>query len=439
MSKTTLTDVFAEKAKSQSGKPQTDYFDTLCVGLALRVTSAGRKSWTVSYTTPGTTKRARATLGTYPVLSLKDARTKATELRQQVDGGIDPRTVVEAKPVEKMMAQLIEDRLVLEIRESLNPATGEVVRKALRTAKMIEWRFNKYVIPIVGRVPVKDFRVRHLNLVLDPIKARGKRRIVKQVFADLRTLFGFAINREEVDFSPLAQVKVDKGSRDRKRFLSLEEIQIVWSELPTVFAKSPKVIKILQLKLALGQRLTEYCGMRREEIDPVKRIWTIPGSRVKTSADQFSNEENLEIPHVVPLNDLAWSIISDLLKSTNGDFLFPNDKGDNHYHYSVVDQIVRRANMTTPKHPNGKFGIPKWTPHDLRRTVSTQMVNISNGLSISRFDKAQVVNHRTETKATVDDRVYDQNDYFEEKKVALDKWGAFLMKLVTVEEQREAA
>ena len=65
MPKVALTDRFVAHAKAQ-GVPQLDYFDESTPGLALRVSSAGRKTWTFHYTSPRDGKRARLTLGTYP-------------------------------------------------------------------------------------------------------------------------------------------------------------------------------------------------------------------------------------------------------------------------------------------------------------------------------------------------------------------------------------
>jgi len=72
--KVKLTDRFCSNIKSAS---RMDYFDEATTGLALRVTETGSKAWTFNYTLG--TKRARLTLGTYPVLSLSAARTKAIE------------------------------------------------------------------------------------------------------------------------------------------------------------------------------------------------------------------------------------------------------------------------------------------------------------------------------------------------------------------------
>ena len=73
-----LTDTFCKTRKAEK---QTDFFDDVVYGLALRV-SPTAKSWTVHYSRPSG-KRARLTLGRYPALSLATARTKAEEAKSR--------------------------------------------------------------------------------------------------------------------------------------------------------------------------------------------------------------------------------------------------------------------------------------------------------------------------------------------------------------------
>src|SRR6516164_5565873 len=91
MPKRQLTDRFCVGAKARDGEPQTDYFDTQCSGLALRVSKWGHKSWTLHYTLGG--KRKRLTFGAYPVISLASARTRADEAKAAIGVGRNPQTI----------------------------------------------------------------------------------------------------------------------------------------------------------------------------------------------------------------------------------------------------------------------------------------------------------------------------------------------------------
>ena len=66
---------------------QVDYFDMAFPALALRVTANGVRSWVYFGRVHG--KLKRATLGRWPVMSLKAARLKAGEVADTMRAGID--------------------------------------------------------------------------------------------------------------------------------------------------------------------------------------------------------------------------------------------------------------------------------------------------------------------------------------------------------------
>lgn len=398
MTRRALTDKFLASLSSGVAN-RTEVFDGLCPGLSIRVTRAGKKTWTYTYTNPATHKRARLTLGTYPATRLQVARERALGAREKVEQGEDPATTPEARPV-KTVLHLIEDRIRLEVRGKL------------RTCDKIQRRYDRHVLPIVGAMPVTDFRIAHLNKIVDPIRERNCPEEARKVHSDMFALFNFALRRGEVEYMPIAKAKAPASASPRQRFLTVEEIARFWRSVPSVLANSERVPTILRLCLVTGQRVGEVAGIRRAEVDFVRRTWTLPRERVKNKHD-----------HIVPLSDLAIELLNEALRETNSGYAFPHREENRPISVTVVDRAVRRAEM--------RFGIPHWTPHDLRRTVATHMLRKENNLNISRFDRALVLNHRSTTKATVTDEVYDCNEYLEEKREALEKWGAFLSRLVT--------
>jgi len=408
----------------EAAKPGDTLTDALVPGLHLQVTS--RKTWKLTFTPPGAarTKRTRMKLGTYPAMPLGSvaertgARWKAIEMRALLEAGIDPRIAPAPTKAPMTMAQLIEERLANEVRGKLD------------TAKDTERRYTKDVLPLVGDLPIKDFRREHLNRVLEPIRARGSLRSAGMVFADLRALFNYAVAEEHLEFSPVGKVKATKLrvslGNVRERNLSLEEIRAVWKLLPGTMAKTDNVPLILKLCLVTGQRLSEVAGMCRDNLDMAKQEWLIPDT--KNGHD-----------HLVPLSDLAMGLIRDALRETNGNYLFPNRAGDGPLQHFAIDQTLSRVQKARPDMPLGKLCMPRWMPHDLRRTMATQMSTEGNGMDIPELYISHVLNHRSVTKHGVTKRHYIKNTYVREKREALDKWGAFLTQLVSAESIQQAA
>jgi integrase len=67
--------------------------------------------------------------------------------------------------------------------------------------------------------------------------------------------------------------------------------------------------------------------------------------------------------------------------------------------------------------------LPPWTLHDLRRTVSSHMAR----LGLSKDIRGRVLNHAVQG---VTERHYTPYDFAAEKRSALDRWAAELMRAV---------
>ena len=87
MAKATFTVKWVEAVKPPE-QGQLDYFDTKPPGIGLRLSNSGRKTWFLMYRSGG--RLRRLTLGTYPALSLADARDQATAAKHTVAKGEDP-------------------------------------------------------------------------------------------------------------------------------------------------------------------------------------------------------------------------------------------------------------------------------------------------------------------------------------------------------------
>ena len=133
-------------------------------------------------------------------------------------------------------------------------------------------------------------------------------------------------------------------------------------------------------------------------------IWTIPASRTKNGYE-----------HRLPLPDLAAELLREAY-ALGGDsaYVFPDKKnGTKSMNQGSLREAVSR-NLTV-------FGIPQFTPHDLRRTASTMMRSLVFAKGVDK-----VLNHIPPKL----ERTYDQHDYMPEKREALEKWGSKLQSII---------
>src|SRR5262249_37280213 len=86
----TLTDTYISSLVAPPSGRRIEVSDTRCVGLTLRMTAGGVRSWSFRFRARGATSPSRVTLGTYPDIGLGKARELANAMRSTVAAGGDP-------------------------------------------------------------------------------------------------------------------------------------------------------------------------------------------------------------------------------------------------------------------------------------------------------------------------------------------------------------
>lgn len=360
--------------------------------FGVRISSSGRKSFFLRYRVSG--KRRRLPLGTYPSLSLSEARTKALEAVIGVHDGKDPAKSREQKIKANSVAELYE--AFMKQKES----------SFARTTYRNYWSmWRKDCEAILGDIRVSEVRRRHIVELLDDIESRTSGpHMVNRTRTMLMSLFNWAVAKDRCENNPVLGVpKAQKRERPVERFLSRDEIRVYW-ESAEQQETTERVYWRLLLLLAL--RPGEVKKLRWDWIDG--NVLTIPASAVK-------NQRR----HQLHLASLCQTELESL-KRVSGytAYLFPGVRDDDHRH------------DFTKAHKRMLKGMecPPWTPRDIRRTCETQMRTfIRDGEGISR-----VLNH----DVSVIRKHYDRNDYFERKKEVLERWSSWLDKLFTEGSQK---
>jgi integrase len=398
MPRLALTDRFCIGAKASGQQPQTDYFDSKCPGLALRVSETGVKSWTLLFSDPGSGKRARMTLGQYPALPLAVARTKAIEARGHIEEGTDPRTIKQHHGASQITVAEIFQRYI-----------SDPEKLKLRSLHEIRRRFRRDILPTIGHIKLSDLTKRDVRDVTDKIMRRNAPTLAWHVFKDIRAILNWSIANDFLPTNPIAQVEAPGGFNVCDRTLTDDEIKTLWHVLPTALAKSVNAQRILKVCLITGCRLGEASGMTRGELDLKRKLWTMPGERVKNGHT-----------HTVPLSDLALSVINEALADTERDAVFPDQDGRPLRSPTVTTAVLRAQEK------ENRFGIPHWSPHDLRRACLDNMARLGVLPNII----AEVANHRSVAKSGITFAHYIKHSFEAEKRAALDLWGDRLQAII---------
>jgi len=357
-----------------------EHRDNKITGLRLRVGTSGKKTWIL---------RARAgdrvinrKLGTYPPMGLAAARTAAEKALEAI--GRDGSTA----GIDRTFGAVAEAWLEKKEADKRRNKTVGLQRRRLELHVLPKWRDRK--IAEIKRSDVRD--------LIDGIEGDI---LPNRVLTVVRTVFRFAMSRDWIDASPAEGIAKPKDETERDRYLDMAEAKRVWDATAMLGYPFGPYVRALMLT---GQRRTEVASMRWDDVDLDAATWILKAADTKG-----------ERAHMVPLSAPMVELLKGLPRF--GDFAFTTD-GETHI--SGFAKCKARLGAFVGA-AGGEFA--PWTLHDLRRTVSSHMAR----LGIPKDIRGRVLNHAVQG---VTDRHYTPYDFQAEKRSALDRWAAELMRAV---------
>jgi len=409
-----LTDRAIRAAKVQPGRATADLFDSLVVGLVLRVSATGRRVWYATYKKPGATNKTWMTVVdpasgsyAYPIVDLGRARELATELLKVAGTGKDPRAVVAAaaaKQVEQASRTWTDlGKLYIDVWARPRKKTWKDDQADIKR-QLADW----------ATTPVVETTRMDVKRLTASIIARGAPTRANRIHSLISKMLWVAFDHEWVPMNVTARMGKPAPEQKRRRRLSDEEVAKFWdwlnrpapADLDEVLANNWVLYRaMLKLRLMTAARGNEILSMRWADLSwstgPEGSWWTIRETKNGRS-------------HRLPLTTLAIKVLRDLeSRATDLDpetFVFAGIRGKRQQRGFLVDLPFRKTTEG-------------FKPRDLRRTVTTNLA----ALGVSRFDVQRVLNH-ADPDVTAD---YDLYAYGPEKRAALDKWDARLTVLTT--------
>lgn len=399
-------------------------------GLALRVKVDGAKIWAVRYVSPTTGTRRREYLGSYPEISLQDARQALAERRALLAKRVDPGRAgaVLGPKGHGGPPMTAADLFTVWWNDYVQSnRSSEDDRQAIQS------RFGNYCAPMIGDIRLTDIRRGHIMMVLDGVRATGAMRTTNVVLGELRQMFRYAAAREWLQGDPTAAIsRKDAGGTDNEGERILSDVEIV--QLRDILAKPPESKsqyytarrRVLPIRtelavwwtLATLGRAVEIASMQVALVNKEARTWAIP-SDVSKNTDA----------HVVHLSDFALVVWDRLLPLAGDRYVFVGRKDGMHVsEKEVTRRLTDRQTKDVPlkgRKNSAVLDLPggRWTQHDLRRTGSTIMGEC--GISPEVIDRC--LNHREAKRVT---RTYQRQKMLPQRVEAFNTLGEHLAKLL---------
>jgi len=301
-----LTDMKVQKAKPKE-KPFS-LFDG--GGLYLLITPSGGKLWRFKYRFDN--KEKKLAFGSYPEITLLDARRKRDDARRLLANNVDPDAVRKAQK----QAQ-VEETETFEIiaREWLERFKSKWQEEY---ADKIMHRLELNIFPWIGSRPIKDIKAPELLSVLRRIESRDALELAHRTRNVCGQVFRYAVATGRADRNPAEDLKGALSPVKTIHRAAITEPKEVANLLRAIDSYQGTFVVQCALKLAplFFVRPGELRHAEWSEINFENAEWNIPASKMK-----------MKEAHLVPLSRQAIEILKKLHSLTgSGRYLFPSER-----------------------------------------------------------------------------------------------------------------
>lgn len=388
------------------------------VGLGVRVAPRsnrypdGRKVYTLFYRTQDGRFRRYTFGGTVSDWKLAEVKTEARRLLGQVAQGGDPQS-------DKQEAKERERERKASKRNGIPKGQGlaafidryfddpEVSKK--KSAREKRRILEKDLLGALGDRKINEIEGADIEFALSE---KGATVAANRLLSHSRTFFRWLCRNPKsgtkyLKHDPtLGIAKPLERENKRERYLIPNEIPIFWHACDSV---PDPYGPLLRFALLTGARRSECAYLEWSEIDHEEKVWMLPARKAKNNT-----------AHVIPLSSLAWKIIETQPRVHGSPYVFARADGGIVTTWGATTEALNAACGFERMEDEDAPG--SWiSPHDLRRTASTGLAR----LRVKPHIRERVLCH---SKSALD-KSYDQWDYVDEKREALEAWAERVLKL----------
>jgi integrase len=286
-------------------------------GLWLKVTENGSKSWIFRFTFDS--RERWMGLGSFPDVSIAEARDTATDLRKMVRSGVDP---LEAK----------QERVAANLAVKAKTVTFDWCAEQYINAHKSGWKnakhvdqwvhtLDSYAKPVIGALAADKIDTAHVMKILEPIWST-KSETASRLRGRIESVLDWATTRKFRTGENPARWKghLDNLLPARSKMARVKHHPALpWVDIPAFIAslksQAGTAALALQFTILTAARSGEVRGMTWAEIDFQNRMWVVPAERMKAGAE-----------HRVPLSNNALQVLQSAKTATallNTPLVFP--------------------------------------------------------------------------------------------------------------------
>ncbi len=380
-------------------------------GLRLVVKASGRKSWLLRFQLAG--RRREMGLGSYPEVSLKNARLEANTKRRQLIDGIDPlaaRDIERAALREAQRAhegkQLKFETLAAQYCEAHGSAWSEKWRKGWMR------KLELYAFTHIGKLSAEQIDTEAVLKALQPIWTT-KTRTADEVRGQIEQILDAAKARGLREgenparwrghLDNLLSRAEKKKARKREHFAAMQ-----WGVVPALMAQLRATMTpaswAAQLLILTGARSHMVRFAHWEEFDLVKGTWSLPSERMK-----------MRMAFVIPLADEVVELLKLIPRIEGTSFVFPGQGKSGVMHANAIRNLLH------------SLGFESITRHGFRSTFRDWAGECTN-YSREVCEMALAHDERDQTEGA-----YSRSDYLDKRRLLMADWASFIRSSAAIE------
>jgi integrase len=335
-----LTKSFVDSvACEDAAANKVSYYDSVVSGLVLEVHKSGRKTFFFRYLDQrGAVRQPK--ICDARELSVPKIRKLILRYRGQLAIGIDPFAIKR------------EQRSVPTLEEFVLASYMPFVKNYKRSWTTDLSLLNGHILPALGSQYLDMIKRSHLLELVFKHREAHKPASTNRIIILLRYIYNLAIKWEVegVKENPVQGIPLYEENNKRERFLEGDEIQSLMSALDDSRNKSLK--SMVYMLLLTGARRGELLTAKWDQLDFVRKIWTVPLSK------------SGKVRHI-PMSDMLCELLIVLRNESVSEYLFINEVTGKPFtnFFRAWDSARQKANM------------PDLRVHDLRHSFASFLVN----------------------------------------------------------------
>jgi integrase len=364
-------------------------------GLYLQVTPAGGKHWKMKYIKESG-KEGLLSFGSFPELSLEQARRMRDEARSQKAAGLDPGTVKRQAKEEKQSQAKNTFRAItnswLELERS------KITSNSIRTYEVI---IDKYLLPPLGDIPIKHIRPADFLETIRKIEEKGIFATSRRASHICSKVMRYAIALGIVEIDPIPSIRDLLKPYRKKHFSAVLDPASLGNLLKVIDGYGGTVIVKSALKIMpyIFVRTNELRHAKWADINFETNEWRYTVSKTKT-------------PHIVPLAPQVIDILKELHQLTGGgELVFPSLYGKK----KPISQSTMITALRAMDIPNEEMTI-----HGFRATARTLLEEVLG----ERYDIIE--QQLAHSVRDPNGRAYNRTTHLTERKLMMEKWANYL-------------